>query len=440
LKGQTFGELVMNIDRMRQIDYWLGIPLTWVSSLGLRLKRRLFVPEPRPDPAAAQKILFIELSEMGSTILADPALRRAQELYPQAEQYFLIFAQNRGSLDIMGTVPRERQLTIRSNSLWTLLVDTVSVLWRLNQLKIDIVIDLELFSRFTSLLSLFSGAPLRVGFDRFYGEGLYRGSHLTHRVLYNPYQHIGKSFLSLIHAPLEDPTNLPLTKRAFTDADLVLAPRTVEEGALEEMRQRLLTHFPQLADYPKWLLFNPNASELMPLRRWPADQFVALGHRLLADYPDAAILVTGSPSEAEQAGIMVGRLLAANSEGNQGATAAKGIKVAGRAINLAGFTKMDDLPALYSLASAMISNDSGPAHFAAPFHLPSVILYGPETYALYGALNPRASYLFRGLACSPCVSPSNHRKSPCQDNQCMKQITVDQVADALKKLLAKKAA
>ena len=93
-------------------------------------------------------------------------------------------------------------------------------------------------------LGRFRGEPVRVGFDRFYGRVLDRGSHLTHRVLYNPYQHNGKSFLSLIHAPLEDPTNLPLTKRAFTDEELVLAPRPVDAAALAAIRQPMLNHCP----------------------------------------------------------------------------------------------------------------------------------------------------------------------------------------------------
>jgi ADP-heptose:LPS heptosyltransferase len=414
----------MHIDRMRQIDYWIGMPLTWIASTIYRIKKRLTVPVPLPDAAAAKKVLFIELSEMGSTVLADSALRRAGDLYPEAELYFLIFAKNRASLDIMGTIPRERHLVIRNDGLFQLLWDTVAVLWRINQLKIDIVIDFEMFSRFTSLLSLFSGAPIRVGFDRFYGEGLYRGRYLTHRVLYNPYQHIAKTFLSLVHAPLEDPANVPLTKRAFTDAEIALIPQTVEGEALADMRHRLLTAFPQLADYPRWLLLNPNASELMPLRRWPADQYAELATNLLADYPDAALLITGAPGERLEAEALANRL-------NQNAAES----APNRVISIAGFTKLAELPALYTLASLMVTNDSGPSHFAAPFHLPSVVLYGPETKALYGALNPNAILLFKGLACSPCVSPSNQRKSPCQDNQCMKQITVAEVLQAVHTLL-----
>ncbi len=55
----------MNVDRMRAIDRWMGIPLTfmltiWLGIIGLINKK----------PAGkSQKVLFIELSEMGSIIL-----------------------------------------------------------------------------------------------------------------------------------------------------------------------------------------------------------------------------------------------------------------------------------------------------------------------------------------------------------------------------------
>ncbi|MCW5199097.1 glycosyltransferase family 9 protein, partial [Desulfobulbus sp. F3] len=88
----------MNVDTMRAVDRWLGIPLTFLLTCMVRLKEAVAASPPlRP-----QRLLFIELSEMGSTILADPALRKArQEL--GAELFFVIFACNRASLDLTRT-------------------------------------------------------------------------------------------------------------------------------------------------------------------------------------------------------------------------------------------------------------------------------------------------------------------------------------------------
>jgi ADP-heptose:LPS heptosyltransferase len=83
----------------------------------------------------------------------------------------------------------------------------------------------------------------------------------------------------------------------------------------------------------------------------------------------------------------------------------------------------------------MVTNDSGPAHFAAAAGLPTIVLFGPETPKLYQPLgNSRAIYA--GLACSPCVSAHNHRKTACTDNVCMQAITVEEVYAAVADVLS----
>ena len=80
----------------------------------------------------------------------------------------------------------------------------------------------------------------------------------------------------------------------------------------------------------------------------------------------------------------------------------------------------------------MVSNDSGPPHFASVTGLHSFVLFGPETPALYGALGGRSTPIYLGLACSPCVSAANHRKTPCKDNVCLQRITPEQVFETLR--------
>ena len=404
----------MRIDSMRRIDFWVGRPL---AALLTGVHRLVQAFRPPRAPAQINRILFIELSEMGSTIIADPAMRRARELNPGAELYFLIFSKNRPSLDILGTVPRERTFTIDSDDFFGLTLSTIAALWRIRRSGIDLVIDLELFSRYSSLLTLLSGAPLRVGFHRFHGEGLYRGDHLTHPVQYNPHQHMAKNFLALVHAAAEGDEIVPHTKRRFADEEMRLVPYQADAALRARLKERLLEAHPALAAAGKWVILNPNASELMPLRKWPLDHFGALAERLLRD-PDVAVLITGAPNEKPDA------------------QAIARIAGSGRLADLTGFTRLEELPLLYTLASAMVTNDSGPAHFAAPTGLKTYVLFGPETPLLYGALNANAEFFFKGLACSPCVSASNHRKSPCTDNQCMKQIEVGEVYARVSSFLA----
>jgi hypothetical protein len=63
------------------------------------------------------------------------------------------------------------------------------------------------------------------------------------------------------------------------------------------------------------------------------------------------------------------------------------------------------------------------------------VLFGPETPDLYRPLG-NSKVIYAGLACSPCVSATNHRKSACIDNVCMRAISVEQVLRAVNQVLS----
>ena len=76
----------MKVDTMRRIDRRVGVPLCALGTVLLRLWWLIWPMKPRPVRA----VLFVELSEMGSTVLATPAMRKAQQLL-NAELYFVSF-------------------------------------------------------------------------------------------------------------------------------------------------------------------------------------------------------------------------------------------------------------------------------------------------------------------------------------------------------------
>jgi ADP-heptose:LPS heptosyltransferase len=100
-------------------------------------------------------------------------------------------------------------------------------------------------------------------------------------------------------------------------------------------------------------------------------------------------------------------------------------------VNFAGETSIAELVALYSISLIMLTNDSGPAHFASVTPLPVFVFFGPETPAIYGPLG-KMTPIYAKLACSPCVSALNHRKSPCSDNVCLQIISHDQVFEIIR--------
>src|ERR1700761_6811013 len=230
----------ISVDAMRRIDRLAGVPLCFLATLLVKLRDLVRRQPSRP----IRRVLFIELSEMGSTILADPALRKARER-AGAELYFAIFAQNADSLAFTGTIERRNVFTIRSDSLWRLAFDTLSFLLWTRRNGIDAVVDLELFSRFTGLLTGLCGADRRVGFYRFHNEGLYRGEMLTHRVAYNPHIHIAKNFIALVDALLSTTATVPYLKTLIGDDELTIAAQPPDVAAREAVGAQIAALVPR---------------------------------------------------------------------------------------------------------------------------------------------------------------------------------------------------
>jgi ADP-heptose:LPS heptosyltransferase len=404
----------ISVNTMRAIDHWVGVPLCAVASPIVALIdsiKNIF----NSSPEEPRKLLFIELSEMGSAILVDPAMRNAQAR--GAELFFLIFKSNRASLTLLNTVKPENIFTIDSSSLGGLIIDTLKFLLVARKHRIDTVIDLELFSRFTALLTGLCGARRRVGYHIFHGEGLWRGFMLTRKVHYNPHIHITKNFLSLIHAAFAKEIEVPFSKIHIADSEVRLEKAAIDPTALSKVSERIeklsatfgIT-FKQ--GQQRLILVNPNASDLLPQRRWAQQRFSELIQGLNQRYPDDLILITGSPAEFEYV---------------EKVRAVANVK---NALNFAGQVSFAELPPLYTLSDVMVTNDSGPGHFSAVTSLRTVVLFGPETPALYGSIG-KSIAITANLACSPCVSAANHRKTPCHDNVCMQAITVAQVLEKM---------
>jgi ADP-heptose:LPS heptosyltransferase len=230
---------------------------------------------------------------------------------------------------------------------------------------------------------------------------------MTHRLLYNPHLHTSQMFEVMVEALTRDPAVLPTFDFKPPEAQTFarFAPRPGEATEVEAILQR---ENPALGSAPL-ILLNPNAGDLLPLRRWPSSRFVELARRLLERYPDLYIGFTGAPSEAgpiNQLAREVG---------------------SGRVLALAGKTTLRQVLVLYTRSEILVTNDSGPAHFASMTPIHVITLFGPETPSLFAARTPNASVLWAGIACSPCVNAYNNRQSVCRDNLCMQAITVDQV-------------
>ncbi|MEA2036031.1 MAG: glycosyltransferase family 9 protein [Nanoarchaeota archaeon] len=404
----------MKVDFMRWLDYSLGVPICFLLSIiaslqrlfGLRVIKKEFKPK---------KILFIELSEMGSTILAYSAMKKAKELF-NAQIYFMIFKENDQSIKLLNLIPKENIITIRSKSFFLFILDTITSILKIRSKKIDAIIDLELFSRVTSILSFFSGAKAISGFYRYQMEGLYRGSFQTHKVEYNPHQHISQSFMSLVYSLDTDINEKPLLKKAIPKSEIESAKVSSTTSAKKSIIQKLKRINPKITDKSKIVLLNPNASQLLPIRRWPINNFMKLAQKILKD-KDILVVITGTKAEAQDAKEIC------NFVKNP------------QCIDFTDKTTLKELIDLYNVSKVIVTNDSGPAHFASLTNIKIVVLFGPETPNIYSPLSKNCTCVYSNYACSPCVSAFNHRKTPCKDSKCLSAIKVEGVFDIVKNSL-----
>ncbi len=399
----------MNVRKMLLIDRWLGVPLCFVFTC----LRRLFVPAGRGD-SKIERILFIKLAEQGSTVLAYPALREAARRVGRQNVYMMVFDNNRFVLDALDVIPPENVIPLRHSNLLVLCLAAAAAVGRLRKLRIDVAIDLEFFARSSALLALLSGARVRVGFHAYYGEGPYRGLLMTHRVRYNPHLHTATAFSILVHALDYPPAAFPTFPFQPVPGDDSLPSFRVDANEVGEVCALLRRSGPGWQPASTLILLNANASDLIPLRRWPEEGYIELARHLLDEFPEAFVAFTGAPEEAVRSRELVRQVGSA------------------RCFSLAGETTLRQLLTLYTLADVLVSNDSGPAHFAALTPIRTVTLFGPETPLLFASLNKTNTALWAGLACSPCVSALNNRQSACRDNVCMRRITVEEVLGAVR--------
>lgn len=397
----------MKVETQRRIDYYVGTIICRIFSIYYKFFQK------QPRSREPKRILIILLSEMGALVLGYPMFQRLTEKYPGAALHIMLFEKNREVVELLGIIPPENIIAINDRSLPVFARTALSALSQMRRLNLDAVIDCELFSRISSILSFMSGAAIRVGFHPHTQEGLYRGNFMSRPVPYNPYIHISQQFLTLVDAI--DSTTDPRAKRLPADDKLQIPAMEFEPGEIEDARRRLLEKAPAIGE-KKIVLIYPGGG-LLPIRAWPLDYYCSLAEALLGR--GFAVCVIGLAEDKP-----VARKILSHTQNDN-------------CVDLTGYTRtIRELMRIFHLASLLITNDGGPGHFAAMTPIPTLIFYGPETPQLYGPLDEKAQNLFLGLSCSPCVTAYNHRNSPCDgDNRCLKMITPEEVLSKAIKIL-----
>ena len=373
----------MQSNRLQQyLDRYLGIPL----NLLLRL-----LPNRAPIPDTPKKILFIQLSALGDTILAIPAIRAIRHAFPNAELTVLAAPTN---LNYLAHCPYiDQRIPFRTPG--------YQLLAQLRHEGFDWAIDLEHWPRLSALLAYVSGAPMRIGFQT---KGQFRHFLFTESVPHIARRHEVRNFLDLAK------------QLGCLTLEFGLEVWCSEE-AQGRVRQ-ILTQEEISPDLPLFALHPEAGRRGEPRRRWPLERYVALADALVARY-GAQIVLTGTPSE-----VAVSQEIAKRTKH--------------RAVVLAGRTDVNQLAALFAEATLVVSGNCGPMHLAAAAGAHVIGLHGPTNFAQWGPWSYNAGVVGARLPCSPCLNLGFEygcQALPDGTSACMHTIEVARVLRECERLL-----
>ncbi len=387
----------MQFQRKMMIDHYLGAPLAWGLNICAQIVGK-FTKRDHSLTTAPRTILFLKFIGLGSIVRASFLIDSARKRYPDAKIAFACFP---GCAPLVKMYPEIDQVwVVRENSIIFLAIDTLKLLYKMWRFKVDLVVDLEVHSKYSSIVAGLSLARDRAGYagvtSRF-RRGLY-----THLVFWNPLRFVDHAYEQLglaLGLKRMQPEHVP----------------TLPSSALSEA-QRYLSKL-GISATTVVIGINPNASELRPERRWPLENFANLIRSLPSD-KQLTVLLLGSPSERGYVEQL--RQLTKDSQIPIHNTAGD--------LSFAGFT------ALLKSLSVLVTNDSGPLHLARAFKVPTVSLWGPTHPVVFSPRGEKHISLYKPIYCSPCTHASD--VPPCGgDNRCLKQLSWVRVARALYKLL-----
>jgi len=146
-------------------------------------------------------------------------------------------------------------------------------------------------------------------------------------------------------------------------------------------------------------------------RRWPADSWAELALRLRREL-GAGVVLLGGPGE---------RAIAAEIRA----------RVDADVLDLAGHTRIEEMPGLLSCLDLMVSNDSGSAHLAALAQLPTVVFFGAGDPKITAPPWDGCRVITHPVSCAPCL------KNTCRFQlECLTGISPERVTDEVRQLLA----
>ena len=383
----------MHIRRKQIIDKYLGyfligVLLPFTRLLGISLRRDHSLNKP------PKRILFIKLMGLGSLVAASDAIEAMKEGLP-ATRFILLTDENIAE----GIAPFrlfDEILRLPTSRLLSSALRLTRFLLRCWSWRRLWVIDLEVYSKLTTVLALLTGARNRMGF--YLSPVPFRKYLNTHNVPFH------------ISSCLSD-NYYYMACRALCADKLLLSPPSLRADEY---------HRP-------YIFVNNTCSSLAYVRKLPDSSFLEVC-RWVLEQTDYRLAILGAPEDKEDISRFIGNdpVLSGSKR--------RVINVAAMSLSFEEYYCL-----LREMAVCLVTIDSGPLHIGKKLGLPTVSIWGPTDPRNYLKEGPgeegRHLSLYLAQSCSPCV----HRKEklPCGgNNTCMKDISASAVINKITELLA----
>ena len=329
-------------------------------------------------------ILIIHTAFIGDIVLSTALVSKVKEKYPDSNIYYLTTPLGK---EILKNNPKIKEVIVydkrgKDKGFGTF----ISFVRRIRKLKIDVCLTPHRYLR-SSILSILSGAKIRVGYDIANLSFVF-----NKKIKYDKTKHEVEKLLSFI-----DDDN-----KRF---ELEMYPS-------EKDKIKIDTLLKNLSENKKIILIAPGSKWFT--KKWPEEYFKILIQNLIKR-DDLLIIITGGKEEKEIE-----------------------LDLDSKVLDLRGEISLLELAELTKRASLVVSNDSAPIHITSAFPNTRIIgIFGPtvKEFGFFPWSKNSKVFEINGLYCRPCAI---HGGNSCPEKhfRCMREITPDLIENEIYNYIA----
>jgi lipopolysaccharide heptosyltransferase I len=363
------------------------------------------------------RILLVKPSALGDVVHTIPLLPKLRLRFPSAQIDWFITPENaelvRHHPALSGVVLFDRKKLAGIGRSWNATRELVGLLGRLRRTRYELVIDMHGQMR-SALVTLATGAPVRIGFDRPIRRSRTQSEHHELRNLpqrgwagaregsWIAYSHRIPIPTLDIHAINRHFWLTPILglDDAPADSRIYLSTET-EKDADRLVEQHLLQQFGALVPGTMW-----------ETKHWDPERFAEVG--LWLKQRGFGVVLLGTRRERTRCQAIA--------------------KMCPGAIDFSGQTTPAQLAAILKRAAICVTNDSGSMHLAVALERPVVSVFGPTNPVQIGPYGRPEAVVRVAVPCSPC----NFRQlSQCpHGHACMRQVSAAMVIERVESALS----